>query len=129
MSYEKEQERIRQLALLCLETRELTDEELDQVIASSKDIWIYLSYRQNFVYTGAERVKRYRLRRAELNKLPTQKLEQMGDEINQERSAILAADFDDDLPDSFFEAPPINSDEHIVHELLEERRKRATVKK
>ncbi|MEK7194274.1 MAG: hypothetical protein AAB660_01110 [Patescibacteria group bacterium] len=42
-------------------------------------------------------------------------------EINGRRAQTLADDLDDDLSDSFFEAPPIDSDEHIIHELLEEK--------
>ena len=38
------------------------------------------------------------------------------------RPYALADDVYDDLPDSFFMAPPIDSDEHIIYEILQERK-------
>lgn len=126
MSYEEDRERIRQLALLCLETRELTDEELNQVVASGNKIGEYFDRLSRFVEYGARREKRYRLRRTELEKLSTEELQQMNDLINHEWGCMLADDVNDELPDSCFEAPAIDSDGHIVRELLEKRKEKAS---
>jgi hypothetical protein len=124
--YEEEQERLRQLALLCLETRRLTDEELREIKQHGQELYSYLERRGSFAWHGAEHVLRARARRAELDKLPTEELERGMKGINYDRQAFLASHDDDDLEDSAFEAPPIDSDEHIVYELLEERKKKST---
>ena len=123
MLYEEDRERIRQLAMLCLESRELTDEELDGIITQKDAIEIYLFRVSNFASYGAEKEKRYRRRKQQLNKLSTEELERMWNGISVGRLAFLATDVNDELPDSAYEAPPKESDEHIVYELLEERRR------
>lgn len=69
-----------------------------------------------------KQILRYREKKQELNKLSTEELLSMYSRTNKERTAILAADVDDKLGDSFFEAPSIDSEEHIVYELLKERK-------
>ena len=52
----------------------------------------------------------------------------MDDKIREGRAAYLATDSDyDPLPDSAYESAPKDSDEHIVYELLKERRTGAVV--
>ena len=122
MSYKEEMEKVRQLALLCLETRELMDEEIDQIIRQKEEICRYLDGCNRFASSGAEKVRRYRRRKLQLDKLSTEELKEQMREMNRGRGEIFAADENDELDDSFFEAPPIDSDEHIIYELLEERK-------
>ena len=109
--------------MLCLESRELTDEELDCIINQGGEIGRYLSQVSNFASYGAEKEKRYRRRKQKLNESSTEELKQMWKEISADRSAFLATDVNDELPDSAYEAPPKESDEHIVYEILQERRR------
>jgi len=124
MSYEEDQREIRRLALLCMETRDLTDEEIEQIIDKGDDIGRYFYYRGNFAGEGVKQLKRYRARRVELDKLSTEELDRMMGVISQRISAVVEADYADELPDSFYEAPPIDSDSHILCEILVERKKK-----
>ena len=122
--YKKKQARIRELALLCLEKRDLTDDELKEVKEDGHEIYGYLSERGGFALHGAASLLRYRARRAELDKLPTEELQRRMSEINGARNAFFASHDDDDIDDSSFEGPGIDSDEYIVVEILDERRKK-----
>ena len=53
--------------------------------------------------------------------LNDEQLVAMRQRIRNARSRVEAEDTNDELPDSFFEPPLLDSDEHIVNELLEER--------
>ena len=123
MSYEEDQKKARQLALLCMEPHQLSDRQLDEIITHGDEIFRYLDGVSSFARSGAAREKRYRARKLELAKLPDEELQRMSRLMSEERGRVLQDDEHDELPDSFFEAPPKDSDEHIIHELLEERRK------
>ena len=122
-TWEERQERLRRLALLCLETRKLTDEELMEIDKADMELYSFLENRGSLAISGAARLLRYRSRQKELEKLSTEELEKMRRVHMAQRSSAMIADEYDELPDSFFEAPPIDSDEHIVYQLLEEREK------
>lgn len=122
--FNKKQARIRELALLCLEKRELTDDELREINEKGNEIYSYLSERGGFAIHGAASLLRYRARRAELDKLTTEDLQRRMSGIRGERNAFFASHDDDDIGDSAFEAPPIDSEAHIVAELLEERQQK-----
>lgn len=68
-----------------------------------------------------ETVQNYRARKKELSGLPTEKLIAMKLEITRGRVAYLASRDEEDIGDSFFEAPPIDSDERIITDILKER--------
>lgn len=125
MTFEQEwredQERIRQLALLCLEQRDLTDEELAEIEKHGQEVSSYLIGRAQFAGSGVNRMIRARHRRKELDKLPTEELQAQMNQINEDHSRTLAADVWDEADDSLYEAPPFDSDAHIISELLKER--------
>lgn len=129
MSYEEEQEKLHQLALLCLEKHEkLTDEELESIANVGGDLRDFFDRCQRFALCGARQLQRYRLRRRQLEQLSTEELELESRKMHEERNRFLARVDEDELPDSFFGAPPIDSDENILYELLRERRKAGTSK-
>jgi hypothetical protein len=99
----------------------LTDEELGQVTASGEEIDKLLGDMSFQGVTSCRTEVRYRQHRVELAALPTEELRRRYDSANKARGEAMAADVYDDLPDSFFEAPPKDSSEHIIHELLVER--------
>ena len=122
-----EPEKFKELWLLLREDPlSLDDDQIREIIAGGEE----LSRRLWNIYMGLPRryeaVLQSRSRRLELEQLSTEKLKARQKEINCHRSAEQEADWSDDLPDSFFEAPPIDSDEHIVDEILEERAKQPT---
>ena len=123
-SYEERQAEIKRLALLCLEDRDLTDEELDQIIEAEKETSSFLLRCFRFAQTGVAQEKRYRTRWKELDELSTEELKDRAGAIASRRANILEADTHDDLDDSLFESPPIDSDEYIICELLKEREER-----
>lgn len=129
MTYEEERREIRRLALLCLEERELTEEELREIIAHGREVASFFLGYARFPGDTALRLLRYRRRRTEFEKLETGELERMLQQIHRERATVIESygDNDDDLDDSFFEAPPIDSDQHILYEILEERKKVAAI--
>ncbi|MFH0712588.1 MAG: hypothetical protein V2A55_01925 [Candidatus Jorgensenbacteria bacterium] len=103
-----------------------TDEEIAELLAHSDEIGSHL----HSVWSGFphrwEAVQRYRARKKELDKVSTEELQAMMERFRASRAQAVADDLDDDLDDSFFEAPPIDSDEHIVYELLGEWEKAAS---
>lgn len=116
--------RIQKLWLLLLEDfRNLTDEQVDELLVEKKALGERLSWLWNHFPYSLEDVRSYRARKKELDKLSTEQLREIQRRIGESRAAVLRSygDNDDDLSDSFFEAPPINSDEHVTYELLKER--------
>jgi len=112
---------------LLLIKRNPTDEEIAEVLAYSEEIGSSLhSVWSSFPHRW-EAVQRYRARKAELSVRPTEELRGIMERFRASRARAIADDWADDLDDSFFEAPPIDSDEHIVYELLKEREKAAVV--
>src|SRR5438046_1914920 len=104
------QERLRQLALLCLEKREFTDDELMRINASGKELYRYLESRGLFAVSGAQQLLRARAIRAELSKLHTEELERKVSDIRRNHAEFLRLhEDDDDLGDSAFEGPYIDS--------------------
>lgn len=63
-----------------------------------------------------EKIQNYRTRKNKLSKLSTEKLKEMRREMSLGRMK-----FGEDIGDTFFEAPAIDSDERIVSEILKER--------
>ena len=113
--------RLKELWLLLLEDpMSLTDEQIEEFIAADDEIQPVRRRLVTFpdAYTT---VRRYRRRKAELAQLSTEVLRQLNGNYWRDRDSVLAEDFADDLPDSFFEASRIDSDEHIIQELLKER--------
>ncbi len=124
--WEKRRERIRMLALLCLENRPLTDDELKQISEVQEDVSHYLYDRWMYSASIVQREIAARKRRKKLEELPTEELERMLKHCRDIRSQALADDVDDEGPDSLYEAPPFDSEEYILDEILKERRAKPT---
>ncbi|HDZ54596.1 MAG TPA: hypothetical protein ENI19_01140 [Candidatus Nealsonbacteria bacterium] len=99
----------------------LTDPEIERLLESEKELRTIL----HFTYSGfphqIERVKKHHAKKKELSELPTEKLVEMKCAIEENRLAVLRSTNEEELSDSFFEAPPIDSNEHILNEILKER--------
>ncbi|OGG36814.1 hypothetical protein A2110_01265 [Candidatus Jorgensenbacteria bacterium GWA1_54_12] len=107
--------------MLLVGPENLTDKEIARLL-ENEDMLKDCAYRAwcNFPH-GVNAVKRYRARMKELSALSTEKLQAMRESIARERSRTLAADVNDELDDSFYASPPLDSDEHIIYELLKAR--------
>ena len=104
-------------------SRDLTNEELSLVFSVNREgIQRILSDMEHYSLSWCEAQLRYRQRRKELGGFPTEELRNRYDRIASARSRAIAADEFDTADDSLYESPPIDSDEHILWELLEERR-------
>lgn len=111
-------------SLLCLKPMDLTDQQLAQVIEAEDKLGEIARCLEYGFPRDWQRVVRYRARKAELDKLTTEQLREMSDGYRASYAAMIESDPNDELlPDSAFEPPPIDSDEHIVYELLCEREK------
>ena len=112
--------------ILMKEPSKLTEEELDMLLEAEEILHREVARLSRFVCPGLEKLKRYRARRNELDKLSTHELEEIQLNIGRSKAQALANDpNDENLPDLFFEFPPIDSDESIVYVLLLERKQAA----
>lgn len=114
----------REYVLLLLEDpNSWSDEQVAGLLANSYEIKSTLYGLWRSFPGSAERVQRYRARKKELLALPNEELLARSRAISEDRAAAMAADPDDtELPDSFFESPPIDSDQYIIGEILEEQK-------
>jgi hypothetical protein len=111
------------MMLLLKDPESLSDGQLANLLANKDMIKNTLHDLFTSFPHRIEEIQRYRVRKKELLALPREKLVEMWKDICARRSAAMAADPDDTkLPDSFFEMAPIDSDRHIIHEILEERK-------
>lgn len=101
----------------------LTDEELSLVFSVDRErLQRVLDDIDNYSLRWCEGLLRYRRRRRDLEGLSTEELRNLYSPIAEARSRAIAADTYDTADDSLYESPPVDSDEHILRELLEERR-------
>jgi hypothetical protein len=102
----------------------LTEEQLNEILKIKdllKDCLSSISSRFPFNWESA---LRHHKRKEELSKLPTEELQKIEKNIRERRAAVLGSINDreeEEIGDSFFALPLIDSDEHIVYELLRER--------
>jgi hypothetical protein len=120
---DKKKLRLKDLWMLLLEDpTTLDDNQITSLIEAKEELRELI----NRVWRGAlnnlERVQNYRSRKKELSGLPTEKLMVMKQEITKGRGAYLASRDEEDIGDSFFEVPAIDSDERIIAEILKERK-------
>lgn len=105
-------------SLLLKPREELTDEEITILLTNAPELKDRIFQLWHSFPHAIEEVRRYRTRRSELEKLTTAELKEMSQEINQRRAAYLSAHDEEDIEDSFFESPPLDSKEHIIYEIL-----------
>jgi hypothetical protein len=101
----------------------LSDEALKEIIESEEelnDLFLRL-YRDAMPQCRTE--IRYRQRRQELDTLPTEELQRQYDQIGRARQQAIALDVYDEDDDWLYASPPKDSAEHIIYELLGERKK------
>ena len=108
------------VSLLLKDPISLSDSEIENISASSDELRDFLYQLRDRVYQ-VEEVRRYRKQKMELAKCSTNELLEMRRKNNEWRSARIREDWNDDLDDSFYEAPSLDSEEHIIYELLKER--------
>ena len=111
----------RALPLLLRDPMDLSGAELSQLLTETDGLADEIRELWRAFPSRWQEVVRYRARKAELVSLNDEQLVAMRQGIRDDRSQVEADDTDDELPDSFFEPPLLDSDEHIVNELLEER--------
>ena len=111
----------RALPLLLRDPMDLSGAELSQLLTETDGLADEIHRLWRAFPSRWQEVVRYRARKAELASLSDEQLVAMRQGIRDDRSQVEADDTDDELPDSFFEPPLLDSDEHIVNELLKER--------
>ena len=109
------------LLLLLEDPQSLDDQQIERLVAAREEVGLRISGLYRRFPGNLYAVQRYRRRKTELAEKPTQELEQMLQEIWKRRGSFLRTTPDEEVSDSFFESPPIDSDESIIEELLEER--------
>jgi len=111
----------RALPLLLRDPMDLSGAELSQLLTEPVDLADEIHRLWRAFPSRWQEVVRHRARKAELLRLSDDELREGLWRIQTERSRVAADDTNDELPDSFFEPPPLDSDEHIIGELLRER--------
>jgi hypothetical protein len=116
-------ERLRELAIQAIDKRfsKLTDEELNTLVKVSGELGQLFRGMVMYVEEGIPREARYRKRREELEKLETNDLKLLAERITAKRVSLLNST--DHIDDSFFEAPPLDSDEYVIGVILEKRKR------
>ena len=118
----QERNRLKELWMLLFESPEnLTDEQIVCLLEAEKQLRDVI-YRVYYWFPDeVRRVQKYRTKKNELSQLPTEELMKKRQRIINQRSSVLRSVPDEELSDSFFESPSIDSDEHILFEILTER--------
>jgi hypothetical protein len=121
---EKEDQLERLWPLLLKDPLSLTEEEINEILKIKEFIGFHLRSISSRFPSDWQMALRHHQRKEELSKLPTEELQKIEKNIRERRVAVLGSLSDreeEEIGDSFFESPPIDSDEHIVYELLKER--------
>lgn len=111
------------LCLLLSDWQKLSDNQIQNLLKEEKQINSRLHSLYRSFPSELERILRYRQKKAELDKFSTKELLTKQKEMNETRARIMKNDLDDSLEDSFYEPAPLDSEENIIYELLEERAK------
>jgi hypothetical protein len=108
---------------LLWDPKDLDDKMIELLLREESQKWI--TRRINFLYHSfpqyLEQIQSYRAKKREMDKLSTEELLAIRAKIADRRASILKTVPDEDLGDSFFESPLMDSQEHIVYEILKER--------
>ena len=109
------------LPLLLGDRMAISEEDIDRLLAQEEELGRELYQLWRSFPWAIKEVKRYRARKAELSTTDTEMLQAQLRHLGARRSRAMDEDVNDELPDSFFESPPMDSDEHIIPEILRER--------
>jgi len=122
---EEKEARLEKLwALLLKDPTKLSREEINSLLEAKDELHDLLGYKYQAFPDNLGRVLRYHKRKEELSKLSTEELKKIDENIRLDRAAAFASISDgeeEEIGDSNFAEPPIDSTEHIVYELLKER--------
>ncbi len=103
--------------------KDLNDSVIETLLQEENAKWI--KEKISFLYYSfpnyLKRIQSYRAKKQEMKKLSNEELLAIRAKIADRRAHILRTVPDEDLGDSFFELPSMDSDENIVYEILEER--------
>ncbi|MBI1984884.1 MAG: hypothetical protein HYS60_02105 [Candidatus Wildermuthbacteria bacterium] len=102
---------------------DLDDVQIKRLLGAKEVLYDFLVRRHQQFPGYLVMIQRYRARKRELGELPTERLQELQEEIRKQRKSFYSSKNEEDIGDSFFESPPIDSDEHILYELLRERGK------
>lgn len=112
--------------LLFDDPQKLNKGQLTRLLAAQQELEELLRSRSRAFPGFFSSVLQYHQRKEELGQLTTEELEKMLQAIRRTQQAFYASRVgegtEDDIGDSFFESPPVDSDEHILSELLRERK-------
>jgi hypothetical protein len=105
----------------------LTEEEINDILGAKELLGNHLRSILGGFPSSWERALRHYKRKEKLSKLSIEELKVMDQKISEDREAFFRSvdareEAGEDVGDSAFEGPPIDSDEHIVYELLKERK-------
>ena len=110
--------------LLFRDPTKLSKEEINSLLEAKEELHDLLQYKLLAFPDNLRIAERYHKRKEELSKLSTEELKEIDKNIRLDRAAALGSLSDreeEEIGDSNFSEPPIDSTEHIVHELLRER--------
>ncbi len=121
---EKEAQLEKLWLLLLKDPTKISKEEIDSLLKEKEKIHDLLGYKYQAFPDNLGRVLQYHKRKEELSKLSTEELKKIDTDIRLDRTAAfesLSDEEEEEIGDSNFAEPPIDSTEHIVFELLKER--------
>src|SRR3989344_938572 len=101
----------------------LTDTHIHALLESRQTLLLMTEVAKSRLNKELEQLQKYRAGKKDLQALPIEELQRMHQEVCLCRAVAIEADVADELPDSFFEPPPIDSDQYILSEMLGERKK------
>lgn len=110
------------LVLLTGDWMQIPDEKILALLNAQEPIQKVINRLDRDFPFVLEQILRFRKKKEEIDKLSTVELQAKYRETNRRRAVFIAADEDDSLDDSCFEAPRIDSEEHIIYEILRERK-------
>lgn len=113
---------LKELWMLLFENpRSLDDEQITCLLEAEKELGHVLDHVYHWFPEEFRRLQRYHRKKNELSQLSMEELMERSQGITKQRTSILRSVPDEELSDSFFEAPSLDSDEHILYEILRER--------
>lgn len=115
-------------ALLIKDPLTLSDEDLNGLLRSSEELEERLRSLTTAFPENIKIVLRHNNKKRELSKLSTEELEKMNREFGRANAAFFRVidareEAGEEIGDSAFAPPPIDSEAHIVYELLQERKR------
>jgi hypothetical protein len=109
-------------ALLAVDPRELSPDDIEVLKAHSAELLGHACYTLGNFPENVERVRRRRLQKTDLSELPRERLIELLSEHARKRALDFSEDWSDEISDEFFGPIDWFSETTIVVELLRERK-------